>query len=239
MRNLFILLMMSLSILWGSSPSVSSTELQLIREHEIQQVIEEFVRSRSAAPGIELKIKKTGYRGDLSLPAGQVEYEVKAPQQWEGWGNVNLALIVRIDGRVMKNIPIRVEVEALTEMLVTTRQIEQGEIIGEADLSLQKRDLASAGAKIVRNRGDAVGRRLKTSLRGNVPLRSDQLEKLPLVKSGQIVTILLDNELIRITATGRSKGAGSVGDIVMVQNIVSQKDIQARVVDSSTVRVEF
>jgi flagella basal body P-ring formation protein FlgA len=221
---------------WSHSFAASG---QLIPEQEIRKVIEEFVRSRSTNLGVELNIRKIGYRGDLSLPSGAVEYEVKAPQQWEGWGNANLAIIVRVDGRVLKNVPVRVEVEALADMLVTTRQIEQGEIIGEADVALQKRDLAAAGNKICRSKGEAVGKRLKTSLRGNAPLRSDQLEKLPLVKSGQLVTILIENDIIRVTATGRVKGAGAAGDAVIVQNLESQKDIQARVVDSSTVRVEF
>jgi flagella basal body P-ring formation protein FlgA len=139
----------------------------------------------------------------------------------------------------MKNVPVRVEVEALVDMLVTTRQIEQGEIIGDADVALLKRDLAVVGNKICRSKSEAVGKRLKTSLRGNVSLRSDQLEKVPLVKSGQVVTILIENDIIRVTATGRVKGAGAAGDPVIVQNLESQKDIQARVIDSSTVRVEF
>jgi flagella basal body P-ring formation protein FlgA len=212
---------------------------QLVPEQDIRKVIEEFVRSRSTNLGVELNIRKIGYRGDLQLPPGAVEYEVKAPQQWEGWGNANLAIIVRVDGRVMKNVPVRVEVEALVDMLVTTRQIEQGEIIGDADVALLKRDLAVVGNKICRSKSEAVGKRLKTSLRGNVSLRSDQLEKVPLVKSGQVVTILIENDIIRVTATGRVKGAGAAGDPVIVQNLESQKDIQARVVDASTVRVEF
>jgi flagella basal body P-ring formation protein FlgA len=239
MRKLLFIIMLSLFAVSLQARFGLSAELQLIKEQEIRKVIEEFVKNRTESLSVELNIRKIGYRGDLSLPSGQVEYEVKAPQQWEGWGSASLAVIVRVDGRVLKNIPVRVDVEAMTDMVVTTRQMEQGEIIGSSDVAMQKRDLASAGNKICRNINDVVGKRLKSSLRGNVPLRSDQLEKLPLIKSGQVVTILLENELIRVTATGRAKGAGAAGDSVIVQNLASQKDIQARVVDSATVKVEF
>jgi flagella basal body P-ring formation protein FlgA len=211
----------------------------LVKERAIHDEITKFVKNRDTNSDVELNVRKIVYKGDLALPAGIVEFDVMAPQQWEGWGSVNLALIVRVDGRVVKNIPVRIEVEAMTDMVVSTRPLEQGEIIGEGDVAVQKRNLALVGNRICRNKSEVVGKRLKAGLRGNIPLRSDQLERLPLIKSGQHVTILLENDLIRVTATGRSKGAGAAGDVVIVQNLISQKDIQARVVDSSTVRVEF
>lgn len=236
--KVFIIAVLSLYQVLHAPPPLIAAD-QLVREAEIRRVIEGFIRNRSASLPVDLTIRDIGYKGDLSLPPGEVEYEVKAPQQWEGWGNASIAVIVRVAGRVVKNIPVRVDVEALADMVVTTRQMEKGEIIGEKDVTLQKRDLASAGSKICRNIDDTVGKRLKRSVRGNFPLQSDQMEKLPLVKSGQLVTILLENELIRVTATGRSRGAGSAGELVMVQNLASQKEIQARVLDAATVMVEF
>ncbi len=229
------LTLLSVSIPLGGAAAVNA---QVVAESEMKKVIEEFVRQRTSSLGVEVNIKKIGYIGDMNLPAGLVEYEVKAPQQWEGWGNVNLALYVRVDGQVKRNIPVRVEVEALAEMVVTTRQMEQGEVIGRADIALQKRDLATAG-KICRSMSDVVGKRLRSGVRGNIPLRTDQLEMVPLVKSGQLVTIVLENDLMRVTATGRCRGGGAAGELITVQNMVSQKDIPARVVDASTVRVDF
>ena len=240
-RRIYFQLVVVLSLLFGmvvfavAAPGAT----RIVKEQEIRLAIEDFIRAKTSNLGVELNIRKIGYKGDLTIPSGDVEYEVKAPQQWEGWGNSSLAVIIRVDNRVVKNIPVRVEVEALADVVVTTRQMEQGEVISETDVAIQKRDLASVGSKICRNPSEAVGKRLKRSVRGNAALQSDQMGKLPLVKSGQLVTILLENELIRVTATGRSKGAGAAGDIVMVQNLVSQKDVQARVLDSSTVRVEF
>lgn len=228
--------LLSVSIPLGSA--VASAENQVVTESELKKVIDEFVRQRTASLGVEITVKKIGYSGNLSLPAGSVEYEVKAPHQWEGWGNVNLAVYVRIDGQVKKNIPVRVEIEALSEMVVTTRQLEQGEVIGAGDVALQKRDLSTAG-KFCRSMNDVMGKRLKSGVRGNMPLRTDQLEKVPLVKSGQLVTIVLENDLMRVTATGRCRGGGAAGELITVQNLVSQKDIPARVLDASTVQVDF
>jgi len=80
---------------------------------------------------------------------------------------------------------------------------------------------------------------MKSSVRGNSPLRADYLERVPIVKSGQLVTIVAENEVVRITASGRAKVSGALGDTIAVQNLTSQKEIAARVVDATTVKVEF
>lgn len=220
------------------SQSYSAT-LSKISEEEVRNVIEEYVHRKTDNLGADIRIKNISINGQTSVPAGEIEYEIKAPTHWEGWGSVNLAVIVRVDGRLKKNISAKVDVEALVNMVVSTRQLEAGEVVGVSDVAIQKRDLAKTGNKFCRNLSDVVGKRVKMSVRGNMPLRSDQLDKLPLVKSGQLVTILLESEMVRVTATGRVRGTGGAGDLVIVQNTSSQKDIQARVVDSSTVRVEF
>jgi flagella basal body P-ring formation protein FlgA len=234
-----IYLLVLLALLGGPVRPLPGATLQVIPGEEIRKVVEGFLRQRASGLGIDLHVKKIDRVREISVPEGTIDYEVMAPQQWEGWGNGNLAVIVRVDGKVRENIPLRIEVEALSDMVVTTRQIEQGEVIGPSDVTVKKRDLATSGGKICRNPADVVGKRLKSALRGNMPVRSDQLEKIPLVKNGQVVTILLENDLIRLTATGRSKGTGAAGDTIIVQNSTSQKDIPAKIVDGSTVRVEF
>jgi flagella basal body P-ring formation protein FlgA len=72
-----------------------------------------------------------------------------------------------------------------------------------------------------------------------MPVRGDYLERVPLIKSGQLVTIVAENDVVRITASGRAKGSGAAGDMIAVQNLNSQKEIAGRVVDASTVRVDF
>jgi flagellar basal body P-ring formation protein FlgA len=164
---------------------------------------------------------------------------VVAPERWEGYGNTSLALIVRVNDQVKRNLTVPVEVEALAEMVVVARSLERGEVIGASDLALVRRDLAHVQGRFLKSPEEAIGLRVKNAVRANSPLRGDYLERVPIIKSGQIVTIVVENDVVKITASGRAKGAGALGDIIMVQNLSSQKDIAARVVDAMTVRVDF
>jgi flagella basal body P-ring formation protein FlgA len=188
---------------------------------------------------MEVNITHIGFDGDMKIPAGETRYEVIAPNQWEGWGKTNLALIVRVNEQVVKNISIPVEVAALTDMVVAVRPLDRGMVISQSDVAIQKRDIASAPGRICRSLSEAIGKRVRIAMRGNLPIRSDFLEKVPLVKYGQLVTIIAENDVMRVTATGKAMNSGAEGDMVMVRNLNSHKDLPARVVDSETVKVDF
>ena len=211
----------------------------VLGEAEVRRVISDYLAQKALPLNAQMSIRKIGYSGDMKLPAGKVSFEVVAPERWEGYGNASLALIVRVDDQVKRNLTVQVEVEALAEMVVAARTLERGEVLVASDLALARRDLAHVQGRFLKSTEDAIGLRVKNALRANSPLRGDYLERVPVVKSGQMVTILVENEVVRITASGRAKGSGAVGDVITVQNLSSQKDIAARVVDATTVRVDF
>lgn len=214
-------------------PSMSS------RDSEIRAVVMDYVKQKAVAPGCEIRLKKFSLSGNPIFPEGSLDYEILAPQQWDGWGHANLAVIVRRGDRVVQNLSVRIEVEALAEMVVTSRQIDNGTIITASDLVLRKLDLASVQGRYIGRIEDVTGKKARMTLKGNFPVKADQLEKIPLIKPGQLVTIIAENERMRITVTGKAKNAGAAGDTITVQNLNSLKEIPARVIDAGTVMVVF
>ena len=239
MRALIVFLMLLPFPAFALPPAPAAPPVTLVTERELRQVIGDFLAQKDKHLNAQVSVKKIGISGDMKLPPGTVSYEVVAPESWEGWGNASLALIVRVDDQVKRNLTVLVEVEALAEVVIATRPLERGEVIGESDVALARRDLAHLQGRVCRKPEEVVGLRMKSAVRGNSPLRSDYLERVPLVVSGQLVTIVAENEMVRITASGRAKGSGALGDTISVLNLSSQKELAARVVDATTVRVDF
>ncbi len=211
----------------------------VLREKKIREAITSFIMERTNGTGLEIRIKRIGYNGDMNLPSGKISYDFIAPRQWEGWGRTNLGFIVRVDDSVVRNISVPVEVEALADMVVTLRPLVRGEVISEGDVTLQKRDLAGISGKVAFDPSTVVGKVVRINIRGNSPVRSDFLEKVPIIKYGQMVTLVAEDGSLRVTAAGRAKGSAAEGDLIMVQNLNSKKDVQGRVLDSGTVEVDF
>lgn len=218
---------------------LSSPPVPPARDAEIRSAVEAYVRQKTAGLGWEVRIKPFSINKGTVQPEGTLEYEVVAPQQWEGWGVVNLTVLARQGDRVVRNSSMRVEVEALSDMVVTLRQLDHGTIITSKDIAVQKRDIASVGGKFSRSMDDMVGKRTRTTIKANAALRADQVEKVPLITSGQMVTIVAENEIIKITVAGRARNAGAEGDTIMVQNLNSLKELPARVINATTVQVSF
>ncbi|HMN01771.1 flagellar basal body P-ring formation chaperone FlgA [Geobacter anodireducens] len=212
---------------------------QTIPNARVKEAITEFVRQKTDGLGMETALRRVGFQGDLKLPAGEVGFEVAAPNRWEGWGKANLALIVRVNDRVERNISIPVEVEALADTVVASHPLARGDIITSDDVTVQKRDISSVNGRVYRSIDEVVGKRVKNAVRANTPLSGASIEKMPLVKSGQLVTIIAESPSLRLTATGKARGNGAEGDIIRVLNMGSLKEIPARVIDVGTVQVDF
>jgi flagella basal body P-ring formation protein FlgA len=209
------------------------------RDEEIHAAVEKYIRQKTDGLGYEIRIKRLSTSGTAALPEGSLEYEIVAPQQWEGWGSTGLAVIARQGERVVRNIPGRVEVEALAEMVIAVRQIDHGSMIAAGDVTLKKLDVSGTQGHYLGKLADVVGKKARSTIRPNTPFKPEQLEKVALIRSGQIVTIVLENDRMRLTMTGKAKSAGGEGDTISVQNMNSLKEFPARIVDATTVMVAF
>lgn len=228
-----------MTLMPGLVMGLTSPPVSLVRDTEIRDAVTAYVRQKTASLGWDVRVKPFSVAKGPVLPEGPLEYEVIAPQQWEGWGGVNLTVLARQGERVVRNSSMRVEVEALADMVVTLRQLDHGTIITSKDIAIQKRDIASVGGKFSMSMDDMIGKRTRTTIKANAAVRADQVEKVPLITSGQMITIVAENEIMKITVAGRARNAGAEGDTIMVQNLNSLKEIPARVINANTVQVNF
>lgn len=232
-------LMVLVTLLWATVSQAAPAAQVLLPEQEVRAAVERFLAEKLDGRGWDVSIRQLAMPQGVNVSKGVRNLELLAPAGWEGWGPVSIALVVRVNGVVEKNLSLRLLVDARTEMVTATRQLLAGTILTAEDLQLQKQELASAGGVPVKNIADASGKKLRTTVRAGAPLRSNQLVNVPVIVSGQLVTIVAENAGVRIVVSGRAKSAGGVGDLIRVQNMVSNKEIPARIMDASTVQVAF
>jgi len=239
---LLVLIMLSAPMLSQAQVAASGTvagKTVILKDRDLLQPVESILNSKVSGRGWDTRITQISLPQGIRLPAGVMDIEITPPPRWDGWGAATMTAMVRVNGRLEKNFSIRVTVDARADMVVAVRQIPSGSILTSSDLAVEKHDLATVNGKYVASIADVAGKKLRGTARQGYPLRSDQLEKVPVVKNGQMVTILAESSVLRISTTGRARGSGSVGDIVMVQNSGSLREIPATVLDGSTVSISF
>jgi flagella basal body P-ring formation protein FlgA len=100
-------------------------------------------------------------------------------------------------------------------------------------------NLANLPSGIITNIHEALGKRAKRAINVKAVLRADFIELPPLVRRGDVVTVIAESAGLKISAVGKVREKGHRGDRIRVMNLDSGKAIYARVLNSNTVLVDF
>lgn len=213
-------------------------EGRLIKADQIHSVIN--TRLRSALGDVEadrLCFKPRGRPDAISLPEGKVSYEVLFSDK-DIVDSRQVSVIVKVDGRVVENISIAGQVQALVPVVVAGRKLRRGTEISRADVRMQPRNLADLERPCV-DIEEAAGKRLKRSVAVDQVIRRTDLDFPVLVERREIVTILFEKGALQISARGMAAVDGRKGEVIMVENMRSHREVPCEVIDNGLVRVDF
>ena len=237
MRILLLIIALLLFPAVGSAQS-GTADSQLIEQQEVEQVLNDYLLDESERlPQVELRFTSIKLPKTFKVPVGQVEHQV-IPAKPGVIGSRRVTLLTRVDGQVVSNRSIRVELEALAEILVATDNLRRGEIISSDNVDFQQQDISKLKQPLFDGE-DVYGKRLKRSLRLGQPLLRKQVEFPPLIKRGDRVTIRAKRSGLMLTAAGEAKQDGLVDDTIRVMNLGSRKEVRCQVVAAGLVQVEF
>ncbi len=205
---------------------------------QLDPLLNRFLVEQSARiPHVKLRFRSLVLPEPFEVPAGRLSFQL-IPANPRVIGSRRLTLVTRVDDRVVSNLSLRVELEALAEVVVATGDLRRGTELGPAQLDLQSRDISGLRNPLF-NAAELYGKRLKRSVRLGEPLQRLQVEFPPMIKRGELVSIQVRRGALTLTARGKSQQNGRAGEMIRVRNSQSRKEILARVVAPGQVVLEF
>jgi flagellar basal body P-ring formation protein FlgA len=210
-----------------------------IKADRIQKAVSQFLRQKMPWDPKTATIKAIRGLKDLKAPAGKVRFKVMAPRDGKYLGSVPLPVVIFSNGRLFKKIWVTADIEVLTQVVMVAKPLGRYQPISAADLKLVKVDLAEVPSQAVRRIDEAVGMRAKHRLFPKTILRRDYVEAPYVVQRGDLVRIVARSKLLQLSAQGMTKERGRRGERIRVENIDSNKEVYATVVDKGTVEVQF
>jgi len=143
------------------------------------------------------------------------------------------------DSAMMRRAPLRVSgtVVETIEILLAARRVARGEILKASDIVRERRSRASLGADVVTNLEYAVGLALRHPLRAGAPLRRADLMKPEIVKRNDAVTLVYEAPGVLLSTRGKALEAGTMGDLVSVQNLQSRRTVYGTITGPGRVTV--
>jgi flagella basal body P-ring formation protein FlgA len=121
---------------------------------------------------------------------------------------------------------------------VPRRPISKGEILRADDLETARLKMDQAPADIAAARDALVGKAAVRGLRAGHPVFTRDVERPLLVAKDSLVTLVLQESHMRLTARGKALDSGSRGDVVRIVNEQSKQVVEGTVVAAGQVAVK-
>ncbi len=210
-----------------------------VSREKIKMLVSDYIQKNILKDHSDGSIKKIQVADNLQLPNGRITFKVMPPRNRELLGQIPFSVHFDVNGKFYKRVWATATVEVLADVVVTKKPLGRHKPINEDDIELLKMDLAKLPTGVVTDPEAVLGKRTRRAIGAKTVLRADLVEFPPLVKRGDVVIIIAESEGLKITALGQVKKKGRLGESIPVINFDSKKILYARVLDSSTVKVEF
>jgi len=220
-------------------PNVSSQKLQTIPEAKFREIFQKYLYRNINSQGCDVVISRLKITGNVPVPDGTISFQQyqKGKRRFEG--QVSLIVVVKINGVVKNKVKLSGWVDIFQPVVCASRDLKRGERISKDDLYFVKRNISHLSSRIITDMNEIIGFMAKHNVKKDTSLKEWMFERYPIVDRGDIVTIIAESGDIKVTAPGRILMKGYAGELVKVENLMSKKEIYAKVVNGSMVAVDF
>lgn len=212
---------------------------QKIPESKFREIFQAYFCRNLNIKKSDVMISKMNVIGNTSVPSGKISYRLFQRGQRKFEGYVSTIAVIKVNGIVRNKVKVSGWVDIFKYVVCASRDLERGEKINEEDLYMVKRNLSHLSSKILTDKKEIIGLIAKHNIKADTCLKEWMIEKAPVVNKGDIVTIMAESGDLLVTVPGKVLMKGFSGELVKVQNLMSKKEIYAKVVNHSTVAVAF
>lgn len=171
---------------------------------------------------------------DQIVPLGHVELIAQSAVVTTTY--VNVPVRVDLDGRFLRQIFVGYRVQRYVTTAVATHDLVPGALLADGDLKMAR--VVYTGQP-TNGTGVLVGRRVIAAVRAGAPVLIESTRVDQIVKAGNTVTLIVDNNGVRIAADVVARTSGGLGDEVSVFNPQTNKVLSGTVVGPDRVEVNL
>ncbi|HIJ89737.1 MAG: flagellar basal body P-ring formation chaperone FlgA [Desulfobulbaceae bacterium] len=206
----------------------------------LENIFNEVVLKNSPWPREDVKIDNFKVHPlTMTLPGGGFDYRItQSPNDFRP-GKKNITAAILKEGAEQGQVKMSGDLRLFGTVVSTTKRLNRNEIISGNDIKAKRRDISMLDSGLIQDPEQAIGQKLKISLPPGSILYAQAIDAPPLVHRGDRVTIMAKSKAIQITAPGEARNSGALGEMVRVKNLMSRREIHARVLDAGIVEAEF
>lgn len=126
-------------------------------------------------------------------------------------------VLVRCRSEAGWAIYVPVQIRVVTEYLVSSRPLNQGQLISASDLARQNGDLGDLPNGVLLDPSQAVGQIAARPIPTGKPLMAELLRQAPVIQAGQSVKVVSRGPSFEVSSEGKALTAAADGKVVQVR----------------------
>ncbi|MBT8340791.1 MAG: flagellar basal body P-ring formation protein FlgA [Desulfatitalea sp.] len=206
---------------------------------QIRIAVLQFIQTQAPWRPNQMKIRPIRYSQGHTLPTGQVGFKVRPPKHSDWLGSVPFKVSILVDGRPVDSTVVPTYIEVWQDVVVAAKPLGRNQPISAADIKLERMNMARVPVSAILRKDQVLGRRANRAIAVNSVLRTDQVEMPPLIRRGDVVQVVAESKVLRVTTRAVAQENGGRGEVVRMLNPRSKRKFHATVVDEQTVQVAF
>ena len=124
---------------------------------------------------------------------------------------------------------ISATIEQWQQIVVSSRALSKGTILGDSDVYLKEFDVKRLSSSYFSNPAELIGREIKRAISSNQIIPPSLVEKKLLIRKGDLVYIEAKKGSMSVRMTGTAQQNGSLGEQISVTNTRSGKKVRGYV----------
>jgi len=238
-RSILITLALAVIFLAAAPLSTLAGQAAAIKGKQLRVMVKEYIETNMPWKQDDMRMEFLGRMADLSVPGDKISYRVKSRQDEAYIGDSVFTVAMYDDGSLVREESIRVRMEVAMGVVMSAKFLPRDTEIGADDVKLVRKWFSQSPANNLMQIEDAVGKHPHSDIRQNTEIKRNMLKSVRTIKRGKMVRIVVENGPLTIVTVGLSEEDGSRGDFIRVRNISSNKTVYAKVIDDSSVRVDY
>jgi flagella basal body P-ring formation protein FlgA len=199
-------------------------------------VIQQFL---PGLPWKDVSLVKLEIPEPVLLPEGEPEFTFEYSPRSDLARPFYLTVKISVDGEVVKRLFLRTVLKIVDTVAVAARELSPTQALGPEEVRWEKRKLDSTTHSPILELSFLEGKKPRTVIPAGQVLTEDLLIRAPLVRRGDTITLIYQDNTMRIKTQVKSLATGMRGDQIQVMNLDSKKIVKAEILDQTSARVVF
>lgn len=235
-----LLSVLGLVLLAALPAAATGGPAKILGTPEFSALFQKIVGKHTSFPPRNLEIANfTAEPPTLTVPDGRLGYRLLNQVHGAHLGRKTLLVAILVHGKEYGPIRMDGDLRLYGEVACAAKSMDGNHLLSATDIHTVRRDVTFLGPGVVTDAAAAVGKLLTVSVQPGTVLYTRYLKKPPLVKRGDLVTILARAGGLEVKASGRARDPGAKGDLIRVKNLMSRQIVEARVEKPGLVEVDF